>query len=491
MLTKLKEFNLPILFFLLFLLIFTYKITSLPPGLETDEGSIAYNSALISQTLRDQNDRFLPFFILSSDKIDWKQPVLIYLNALYFKIFGTSLLVYKLSNVTITLLATYLLYKILKNIFKDRKYAYLGILLYITTPIIIITTRITNESILPSLFSCLWLLSLLNYKQNSSLKHIIINALSLGVAFYSFKGMRIIVPIWTIISCFFILIQSQSKNKSFLKPITFFLIFLLPFFLIAPILELKYAGAVFDRQVISVDSIYNYFYYWLSNTSLAFWFTTPDIGKIYNVATFGALLLINVLPFLLGSFEALKKKSINTFILICFITTPFLFGLAHSLSYPHRLTASLPFIIILIINGLKSLPEYLKDKKHLNFAYLIFIFLFLLNTADFIHYYYFEYPHLNTTQTAFGQKSNQAFKELAKISKKNNAIPYIQESIYQSEADENKFYNIVYFNNTLKIWKLGEKVDTSSVILTENSTMENYQNSNITLPHNFNILISQ
>jgi 4-amino-4-deoxy-L-arabinose transferase-like glycosyltransferase len=497
---KLKHYIFPIILILLSFFLFTYKIISIPPGLETDEGSIAYNSALISQTFRDQNGRFLPFFILSSDKIDWKQPVLIYLTAIYFKLFGTSLLIYKLVNVSVTLLTSFILYKILLLVFKEKKIAYTGVLLYITTPIIIITTRIGNESILPSLFSCLWLLSLLVYKQNKSLKQIIINAISLGIAFYSFKGMRIIVPTWTIISFFFIFIQSKGKNstlknhifsKDYLKPITTFILFVSPFFLVTPILELKYAGAVFDRKVISIDSINNFLFYWLSNTNLAFWFTTPDIGKIYNVSKFGALLLVNLLPFVLGSFEALKKRTINTFVLFCFFATPFLFGLAHSLSYTHRLTASLPFIIILVINGFKSLPKYVKNKKYVFYASALFASLYILNISDFIYFYYFKYPQLNTTQEAFGIKTNQAFKELAKISKEYNLTPHIQENIYRGESDENKFYNIVYFNNTLKIWKLGEKIDVPSAILTENNSMEYFENSGIKLPHNYNILISQ
>ncbi|HOZ81237.1 MAG TPA: hypothetical protein PK370_03395, partial [Candidatus Woesebacteria bacterium] len=95
--------NLPIILVFIFgLFLFIFRILTVPPGIETDEGSIAYNASLISKNFRDQNQRFLPFFILSSDKLDWKQPVLIYLSALYFKIFGASLLVFKLVNISVS-----------------------------------------------------------------------------------------------------------------------------------------------------------------------------------------------------------------------------------------------------------------------------------------------------------------------------------------------------------------------------------------------------
>ena len=105
-----KKF-LPIFILVIFAaFLFTFKLLSNPPSLETDEGSIAYNSALISQNLHDQNGRFLPFFILSSDKTDWKQPVLIYLIAFIFKIFGISLLAFKLVNVFISLITVVLFF---------------------------------------------------------------------------------------------------------------------------------------------------------------------------------------------------------------------------------------------------------------------------------------------------------------------------------------------------------------------------------------------
>ena len=107
------------LVFVMAVFLFTFKILQVPPGVETDEGVIAHNAALISKTGRDQNGRFLPVFILSSDQLDWKQPVLIYLTAIYFKIFGTSLLVFKLVNVSLVLVSLGLMWILLKELFGD------------------------------------------------------------------------------------------------------------------------------------------------------------------------------------------------------------------------------------------------------------------------------------------------------------------------------------------------------------------------------------
>jgi len=502
-----KKF-LPIIIVVLFaVFIFSFKLLSNPPSLETDEGSIAYNSALISKNLRDQNNRFLPFFILSSDKIDWKQPVLIYTTAIFFKIFGISLTVYKLINVFISLTAVILFFYLLKIIFKDYLYATIGTLALITTPIVIITTRIGNESILPLFFSTLWLLSLLLFRNKKQFKFIIINALTLGIGFYSFKGMRIIIPVWTIISCFFIFFQNifdiKSKNlflsikktllsHKFLTQIITFILIIVPFFLIIPILENKYAGSIFDHQTISVSSVHSFFFYWLSNLSLPFWFTTPDIGKIYLIEPFGAILL-TVLPFfIIGIIESVKKKSIYSFILLCFISTPILFSVAHSINYTHRLIASIPFIIIIFTFGIKSFFEKIKKNKNKKIIFSLLIGIFLIDFFTFFRFYYFKYPKLNTTKASFGQTTYTAFKLLAKESQTRKLIPYVQESIYKSEGDENNFYNIAYFNNSIKIWKLGDSLPSNVILLTQNGLMEKFNKLDFkNLPSDLNILVSQ
>lgn len=162
-----------LLFFLILLttaFCFTFKLLSVPPGLETDEGSISYNSILISQSLRDQNKRLLPFFILSSDRVDWKQPVLIYSSALFFKVFGAGLISFKLVNVLYSLAASVLIYIIVRLMIKEKYYALIAMSLYAISPVIISTTRIGNESILPAFFGSLWLLLLtVYYKKNQNI----------------------------------------------------------------------------------------------------------------------------------------------------------------------------------------------------------------------------------------------------------------------------------------------------------------------------------
>lgn len=474
------------LFFIIIIgyIFLSFKLLQVPPGLETDESSIAYNAALISSNLKDQNNRFLPVFILSSDKIDWKQPVLIYFVALLFKIFGKSLFIYKTANIIITLLSGLVLYYISILLFKDKKYGLASFLIFITSPIIFITSRVGNESIMPSLVSTLWLLTLLLYQKNKKKLYLIINAIIIGIGFYTFKGMRVVVPVWSIISFFYIYYLNWKKGISIfknifcsktIKKIVIFTFTLLPFFLITPLLEYKYAGAVFDRQAISISSIYNFFYYWLSNISLPFWFTIPDLGRVYNIYEFGAIFLFFLPFFVLGVINSINKKTNFRLILVCFLTTPALFGIAHSVNYTHRLTSMVPFIVLLTLYGIKETFLMLKNKFTKKIIKIIFIIFVTLSYFSFYKFYFFEYPKLNTTKEAFGKNIYSSFKTMSDLSKKNNLVPFVEEKIYMSESDEPEFYNFIYFNNQLQIWKLGQNIPNGSILLTENEKIDGFE----------------
>ena len=298
-------------------------------------------------------------------------------------------------------------------------------------------------------------------------------------------------------SFIFIYYENWNKNKSFknnlfnskiIKKILIFVSCLLPFFLIIPLLELKYSGSIFDRQSISISSIYNFFYYWLSNISFAFWFTTPDIGRVYTVFEFGAIPLFYLSFFIVGIINSIIKKTNFSFVYLCFLLTPILFGIAHSTDYTHRLIASVPFIIILILYGIEISINFLNTKYSQRWIKVLLIIPILFNLFGFYKFYFINYPKLNTTTQAFGKYTYSSFKKLSEISKIYNLTPYVEEKIYNSEGDENRFYNLILFKEGIKIWKLGENIPSNSVLLTNNEKIENFTTLDITLPNEYHLL---
>ncbi len=441
--------------------LFTFKLTSVPPGIETDEGSISYNAALISKNLRDQNNRFMPAFILSSDHMDWKQPVLIYLSAFIFKIIGTSLFTFKLANILVALASLILTYLLLKEFF-DTKLAAIGSLLFATTPMVIISARIGTETIMPTFFCTAWLLSLVWYRKTNKLLYLFFSAISLGIGFYSFKGMRLIIPPYVFLTAAYIIYRRlKIKNiKLLITELMFFGLCLVPFFLITPILEQKYPGSIYDRRTITFESYQHQALYWLSNLSPSFLFVEGEVGKIFSVGLFGVFLL-GTLPFFLAGIKAATDKiSFYTFILMIFISTPMLFGLAGSLGYGHRLLAMTPSFVILSMLGFKAIQRHKR-------ICAILVTLFVLNFFDFFIFYYFKYPTLNDTKSSFGNNLNSSFMELSKQAKELNKTPFVQESLFNNSYDGNRFFEQAYFGGNLKRWPLGDPLPANSVLLNQ------------------------
>lgn len=453
--------------FLIATFLLTFKFLKVPPGIETDEGSIAYNAALISKTLRDQNNRFLPFFILSSDKIDWKQPVIIYSTAIFFKLFGSSLSVLKLVNVVTALASLLMMCLLLRELFSE-KLALIGALIFITTPIFVIASRIGTEGITPLFFATSWLLSLVLFRNHKKQIFLISTALSLGIGFYCYKGMRLIVPPWLLLTGIYIYLIDFRKARLNLAT---FILTLLPFFLIIPFLENKYAGAVFDRRQFSLESYRHYIYYWLSNLELSLIFLRGDVGKIFSVEMFGTFSLGALPFFLIGIKKAVEKINFYTFVLISFVIAPLLFGLAGSVGYGHRLVAMMPSYVILTTLGASVLYERKKITARVILASLTMFFF--VHTVSFVRYYFFIYPNLRETKEAFGNNLNTAFLKLAQMSVEGNLTPYVQDDVYYSHGEGIKFFETAYFNNPLLLWKLGQNLPPKSILLTQIKQIEN------------------
>ena len=161
------------------------------------------------------------------------------------------------------------------------------------------------------------------------------------------------IPPWTFLTVGYVVWKELANLKKLFLGLAVFGATLAPFLLMAPFLEQKYAGAIFDRQELTLGSYRHYAYYWLSNLDLGFLFLRGDAGKIFSVELFGSLLLGALPFFLLGIKRAIGKLSFYTFVLISYLSTPILYGLAGSIGFGHRLVAMIPAYVIITTLGMK------------------------------------------------------------------------------------------------------------------------------------------
>ena len=158
---NLKEIVTLLFFVVLAFVFLSYKITTVPPGINGDESGIGYNAILMSRNLTDENNNFLPLFIFAKGS-DWKQPISVYTTALMFKVFGSSFLILRVTSVLFVIVSIIILYFLTKEIFNFRFFV-VSFLILITTPIIIIQSHLALENIAVLPFVLFWLLMLAKY----------------------------------------------------------------------------------------------------------------------------------------------------------------------------------------------------------------------------------------------------------------------------------------------------------------------------------------
>src|SRR3989344_124320 len=140
-----KKILLLIFLIIVTFILFSFRVTKVPPGINGDESGIGYNAALISKNLTDENNNFFPLFVFAKGS-DWKQPVSIYTTALVFKIFGVSFWSLRVASILFVITSIIILYFLTREMF-NFKFFIISFFVLITTPIIMIQSHLALENI--------------------------------------------------------------------------------------------------------------------------------------------------------------------------------------------------------------------------------------------------------------------------------------------------------------------------------------------------------
>lgn len=450
-------------------LFFSYRILEVPMGLTADETALGYNASLLSRTGHDENGRFMPFFVLSNGGTDWKQPITQYYIALLFKIFTPSVFLLRFSSVLITLISSLLLFKFSQKIF-DTKYSLLMVIVFLTTPLIMIQSHMGLDNIMTIPFAIIWIYGLVLYQKNKKIRYLIISALALGINYYTYKGMRAVFPVWYGLSLIYIFKKPILKN---FRQYFIFSFFSLPFFLISPILNHFYPGSIFGGSNPSFGNLYNFLYPYFSSYDPTFLFIKGDDLLFHSTGYHGFFLLASMPLFLAGIYKSIKESKFSRFILIIFFTTPILYGMVNSVHRASRLMCLIPFYSIICVYGFQQLMKI--GQKYKIFIGLFLIIAFIANYFDFINYYWHDYAKL--TQNFTGDlKYYLSYKVLKEQSVKLNLSPYIAQNA------SNNFFESIYFDQPQYIHE--DLIPPSgSILLTNRSEISGMRNLNLNLKY--------
>lgn len=451
----------PLFFLILGGYLYTYKLLDTPIGINGDEAVVAYSSALIAQSGKDSEGRVYPVFTKVANSNDWKQPVTIYSTVLIFKLLGISYFNLKLTSVFFALSSGILIFFLVKEIF-DQKYAIFSLLIYLTIPIVMIQSHLAIENIAPLPFITLWLWMMIKYSKIRKTRYLIIAASMLGISMYSYLGLRLIMPVLTLLSLSYILFLN-IKNKEKIRPLIIFIISLAPFLIFLFAIRNSYPGAVFaSNRPQDFESYRQFLLPYISSFDLSFLFMKGDSTPYHSTSKEGMFLLATLPLFILGLSEIARvRKHTYIFILLVFFLTPILYGLPGSIYRSSRLLSLIPSFILIATLGLKSLFE-IKSKLKIYLLSILF-FLILLNYRAFLLDYWFDYPQ--RTNQSFEKPVHTVYEKIAKISKKENLKVLIHNDIPMRNPYAYYFFAMAYLPNRLEKWQEISTLPEKSIIM--------------------------
>lgn len=491
-----KVMNKLIIFFLIFyvagFLFFSFKITDVPPGINGDEAVIGYNAALIAKTGHDSSGKVLPLFSKMMDSSDWKQPVTLYSTIIGFKLFGISFFNLRMVSVVFVLLGGTIIFFLAEELF-DLKIAVISLLIFVTTPIVMIQSHLAMENIAPVPFVAFWLLMLVKYEKEFQAKYLILAGLSLGLALYSYLGMRLIVPVLaagTLLYIFFL--NFTRKTRKLKSHLLFFVLIIIPFFMALFLVKSKYQGAVLGLYHPYTISTYQQLLLpFISSFDPSFLYFSGDTTPYHSTGRHGVLLLATLPLFLAGLIGVIRKgTSMLIFISVVFFSIPVLYGLASDIHRGSRLLALLPLYSVITSAGFITLFK-LRNKLVKISLVSLFILLILLNYADFLRDYWYEYP--KRVKSEFAKPYHFLFDRAYQLSKKKNSQVFIQHDFRAINSTAIDFFEIIYFPNKLKLWQEGQPLPDNGILIASegNLSIINVGKKEIFGENGFGLVINQ
>lgn len=460
------------IFFLL-----SYKITEVPPGLDTDESSIGYNAGLISENLTDENNHFHPVFILTLDGKDWKQPITIYSTALLFKILGISFFNLRLVSVLFALISCFLFLGLLRLFFSE-KLSLIGLILFIFSPSVLIHSHLAMENIALLPFFLSWLYLLLSYSIQPQTWKIFLSGIFLGLSFYSYKGMHAMVPVYFLLSLGYLLYLGYFKKIPLIKSFFLFLLGSAPFLLPLKRFQIYYAGAVYDPAIVSLPSFFNAAYIYLSSFDFSFLFVAGERMSPRMTGQYGLFLMPTLVLLFLGLLQLIKERNFNYyFILIALLFTPLPLILVGSVYKASRLLPYIPLVTFIFILGVKMIFEG-GNRYFRKVLILVFTVAIVASYINFVNYYWREYPR--GVGKDFSPNLDLGMKGLLELTKTGGKVPYVENGDFKVHKVHFQFLGKAYFpSGNLKIWNRGsEPFPQNGLVLTSIKGSEdifNYQ----------------
>jgi 4-amino-4-deoxy-L-arabinose transferase-like glycosyltransferase len=410
------------------------NLDNFPQGLNADEAAIGYNAYSLLQTGMDEHGNVWPLNFKSFG--DYKPGGYFYLVLPFVKLMGLTEMAVRLPSALCGVLAVFLIFLLVKELFKNEYLALIASLFLTFSPWHIHFSRGGWEANLAT--TLLLLGAWLFVKGASNNKYYLFSALSFIFSMYSYHSARVIAPLLGIVLVFSYFGETKAFIKTKMFKITFILslIILIPliYSFASPALSSRFSGVGFTADSgplwrinelrgqhaswnsISVVFFHNkivaygtslltkYFDHFQGN----FLFIVGDVIQRNRIPEFGQMYLFDILFFFSGLYFFLKNRPKNWGVIFLWLAIA---PAASALTYqtPNAIRANNMVIPLIIISayGCYSLWFLIKENfpKILLITYSLLLITFMFwNISRYFHQYFIHYPKTYPSAWEYGFK---------------------------------------------------------------------------------------
>lgn len=423
-------FSLLIIVLLAFLLRF-YGITNVPPSLNWDETSIAYNAYSILKSGRDEWNQSFPVHFKAYG--EYKLPVQIYLSIPGIYIFGLNELGVRITPVVYGTLTVLVIFFLGRLLFESGVAGLVAAFLLAISPWHIHLTRASFESSLATFWIVLgiWFLA----KGFKRKKWFMFSMVPFALSVFTYNSARIFTPIFLLATLLIYRKKLLESKKIILFSLILFTILLIPLTpfllsgersaryklvsvtddpgLIPRINENRGNSNLLDPlpRLIHNKITYISFYFtrnYLAHFTSQFLFISGAPHKQHHVQNIGELYLFQG-PFLLaGLFALFYLKNKFKGLLLAWVLLAFVPVAVTQDSIPHALRTLIaaPFYQLICALGFLFILKWFKNKTLLIkiTSFLILVLIIVASISWYLYQYYVVYPVQYSRDWQYGYK---------------------------------------------------------------------------------------
>ena len=412
-----------------------WQLGKVPIAPDWDEVSLGYNAYSILQTGKDEYGKFMPIILRSFD--DYKPALYTYLAIPTVKLFGLNLVAVRIPSAIFGVLAVFITFFLIKELFKKDSLALLSSFLLAISPWHIQFSRVGFEANVGVTLNLLFILCFFKAFRNP--KFLFLSALFAGLSLHVYQSEKVFVPL--LLAALFLIFRKEflSIPKKYIT-----ISFIIGFILAIPIawFILSNRNALLRAQGVSIFSDQTPFLSrtvkklqndsltndklglildnrrvtyaiaiasgYLSHFDFNWLFIKGDLGR-HHAPGMGLLYLFE-LPFLLIGIYTLVfgkfDKKTKFFILSWFLIVPIPASITTGVPHPIRTLNFLPLWQIFTAIGILSFLAFLKTKKPF-LRYCAVAVVLVAAAFNFIYYldqYFVQQNYFTAQDWQYGYK---------------------------------------------------------------------------------------